>query len=538
MQNIESPGRILVSFFSALVVLSGVVLPSCVQAESIALGVVTPPPQAQIRITPAGQVRAKMKRPKTGKNKSNHRAASRSAGKTQNKQKRQTIAKVTRPPQDELGNMSKSTIAPGVVYSCHRGALNINILDVDMQTANVDVKPILAGESFNRLDEVKNQAQRVDAIAAVNANYFKKDGTPLGTLIVDGEWIAGPLYDRISLGLAEDGQVHIDRMNLHGTIETSNPDVPSLWVNNINQPRRTGSKLIVYTRRWGNVCRMAYPGTLIAVDRMGQVVDKSTQQMTIPYGGFVLSDSAKSSASKLNRGDLVFLQWHPRPNHWGRVVQAVSGGPTLIREGQLYVDLQSQRFKKNWTSSSIHARTAVGLTADKHLILVTVEGPHTLWDVAKMLRKLGCVEAMNLDGGGSTTMVIGDRIVTRNKDSHQRRVATSLAILPRRAAEGQPPVASSGNGYVPWNDLTDMGQEVVLNSQEQDKPLDRTLGDPLANNAIELPVKSTDVIGLVSEMDPRMLPVGAERSSITECQDRQKKRKTGKSAKWWSHLLP
>jgi exopolysaccharide biosynthesis protein len=350
------------------------------------------------------------------------------------------------PPQNLVGNLSGRTLAPGVTHKLHRGSMFINVLDVDLSRANIIVKPILAGESFNRLDEVKDQAQRVQAIAAVNGNYFKKDGTPLGTLIIDGEWIAGPIFDRTCLGITRDGRVLVDRVNLHGTLTTSNAEAPTLWVNNINQPRRSGAHVIAYTRRWGDAVKMQYEGTLVAVDAQGDVVGKDGWYMAIPPGGYVLSDSKESDIAKLNVGDRASLKWTAGPSGWSDVVNAVSGGPVLIRDGKLYVGCKDERFAAAWTTNKIHARTAVGVTANRHLLLATIEGPHTLWDVAKFLKKLGAVDAMNLDGGGSTTMVIGSQTVTKNSNKFQRRVASSLAILPRTA--GNEVVQYKGNERV------------------------------------------------------------------------------------------
>lgn len=337
---------------------------------------------------------------------------------------------VARKPQEYLEEMAERTLAPGVVHKVYRGGLYINMIDIDLAASDFEVRPVMAGEHFDRLDEVKDQAQKVQALAAVNANYFKRDGVPLGTLVIDGEWIAGPIFDRISMGITKDGQVLMDKLQLHGTIETSNLDVPKIWVNNVNQPRRHGAKLIAYTRRWGPMVRMAYAGTLVAVDADGKVVAKTTTTMGIPYGGFVLSDSKESPIAHLNVGDQVQMKWHPNPSGWANVAQAVSGGPVLIKNGKLFVDLKGENFRKSWSGAGIKARTVLGVTADKHLLLVTCEGPHTLWDLAKFLQKAGAVDAMNLDGGGSTTMVIGGNTVTRNRSTFERRVASSLAIIP------------------------------------------------------------------------------------------------------------
>lgn len=376
-------------------------------------------------------------RPAVKKSKQSHKRRLSAKGKGRAARK---PAKPLPSPVSLIPLLKSQVTAPGVVYKRYRGALNINVIDADLVQDTLQVRPLLS--CFSCLTDVRQHARQSNAIAAINANYFKKDGTPLGTLIIDKEWVSGPLYDRVSMGITSSGYVKIDRVNLYGTLQTNNPLAPTIWVNNINQPRRTGSRLVVYTQRWGRYVRMAYAGTLLAVDRNGDVIDKSTQVMEIPWGGYVLSDSRQSPIANLQRGDKVSISWHTRPDNWDDVVQAVSGGPTLIKDNQLYLDLKDQQFKRSWTSSSITARTAAGVTANNHLLLVTIEGPHTLWDMAKFLHKLGAVEAMNLDGGGSTTMVVNGVTVTKNGNSYQRRVASALAIVAaRRPAIKSPALA-------------------------------------------------------------------------------------------------
>jgi len=354
-------------------------------------------------------------------------------------------------PQNYVDQLKSNTLHlnDAVIYRNIKGPLSINLLDINLLNPRVKVRPILAGDSFKQLRDVSDEAKDSHALAAVNANYFKRTtGTPLGTLIVDGEWVAGPIYDRVSLGISKDGTVQIDRVKFGGTLTTSNPDAANLWVNNINQPRRNGSHLIAYTRRWGSFVRLDYSGCLVALDARGRVLDKNDRVMTIPWGGMVLSDSKDAPISKLKAGDETNLCWRAQPDTWHDVNQAISGGPLLIRDGQVFVDLKDERFCSSWSGSHIRARTAAAVTADHHLLLVTIEGPHTLWDLAKFLQKMGAIDALNLDGGGSTTMVVNGQTVTRATNSAERRVASAFGVfvdpikeMPKPATAG--PVVNS-----------------------------------------------------------------------------------------------
>jgi uncharacterized protein YigE (DUF2233 family) len=346
-------------------------------------------------------------------------------------------------PQTYIDQLKKRSLnlREGITYRNVKGPLTINLIDVDLRKPDIKIRPILAGNSFSQLRDVTDHARDAHAIAAVNANYFKKNGVPLGTLIVDGEWVAGPIYDRVSMGITADGKVAVDRVKFGGVLETDNHDVPSLWINTVNQPHRTGVHLIAYTRRWGSLVHLDYPGCLVALDAAGRVTSKSTQDMIVPPGGMVLADSRTSTISKLKEGDTTKLRWQTTPDNWQQVVQAVSGGPLLLKDGKLYVDCKDERFSKAWTGSQIKARTAAAVTADQHLLLVTVEGPHTLWDMAKFLQKLGATDALNLDGGGSTTMVVNGLAVTRAPKSAERRVASALGVFvePVKKSDNQSP---------------------------------------------------------------------------------------------------
>jgi len=331
--------------------------------------------------------------------------------------------------QQFVTKLQSKQILNGVIYKQSSGAVRLNVLDIDIAHAPVLIKPIVAPEGMPRLKTVNEHASATHALAAVNANYFKKTGVALGTLVIDGDWIAGPLYDRVALGINKSGYARIDRVALHGILCTSNQQAPKIWINNINTPRRTGCHTVAYTRRWGGYVSLPYAGSLVAIDAQGRVVSTDKKSLTIPYGGIVLSDSEDSALSALQVGDQTYLRWQVTPDGWNDIAEAVSGGPMLIKDNHYCIDFLQESFRKCWTSNNIKARTACGITANNHLLLITAEGTHTLYDLAHILHELGAVDAMNLDGGGSTTMVIHDSTVNMASKSNGRKVAVALGIF-------------------------------------------------------------------------------------------------------------
>lgn len=117
-------------------------------------------------------------------------------------------------------------------------------------------------------------------------------------------------------------------------------------------------------------------------------------------------------------------------------VNAVGGGPVLIREGLLVEDYQYELFYDD-IIRSIANRTAIGVTANNELVLLVVDGRASyskgisLRDMAGILKDdFKCVHAMNLDGGGSSTLVVNGQVYNQYcKDNGQRSVLTGLLIV-------------------------------------------------------------------------------------------------------------
>ena len=147
----------------------------------------------------------------------------------------------------------------------------------------------------------------------------------------------------------------------------------------------------------------------------------------IPENGYVIVGPA-SKLTSLKVGDRVSLDVNPAPN-WKNVKHIISGGPYLVKDGEIFVDMTAQKLG---CIGGRNPRTAIGYTKDNHVILVTADGREgssiglTLNELAYFMQSLGCVNAMNLDGGGSTVMYVNGSIV--NKPPVKGGIALSNAI--------------------------------------------------------------------------------------------------------------
>lgn len=114
---------------------------------------------------------------------------------------------------------------------------------------------------------------------------------------------------------------------------------------------------------------------------------------------------------------------------------AIGGGPVLINAGQIVNTWEEELFEVGGVEpDSSHPRTAIGITADNKMIMFVCEGRNmtegvkgfTTGEVAEIMKELGCVEAINLDGGGSSCMLVNGKETIRVSDGTQRAVASAV----------------------------------------------------------------------------------------------------------------
>ena len=305
--------------------------------------------------------------------------------------------------------------------------VRINILEADLKVAkNLKVMPVLStSDKLQSRRTISSIANSKNAIAAINGTYFKfQSGVPLGTLMIDGKVYTGPVYDRVALGIFDDG-FDMARVQLNATISGSGEKVR---VDNINQPRMLSTHVLVYTPEWGRTSPYApkYGMSLRVAD--GKITKASANPLDIPQNGYVISGPKKLLQPLLKDKD-VKLTIKTIPE-WKNVKHIISGGPYLVKNGEVFVDMTAQKLA---SIGGRNPRTAVGYTSDNNLIFVTADGREgssigmTLMELARFMQSLGCIGAINLDGGGSTVMYVDGKVV--NKPQVKGGIPLSNALV-------------------------------------------------------------------------------------------------------------
>ena len=277
-------------------------------------------------------------------------------------------------------------------------------------------------------------------VAAVNADFFLAGGVPVGALVTAGTLMAGPI-DRPVFAMNRAGRPWIGLMTADGrlttphgriTLETWNrpsAKVPGVvdanWGQALDSLSRRGAWMLVPAPRDSMGPRyVAQPAT-------------GTDQLTARGDTLLVVGIATEAASLLSRGDTVRVRRALRPFQPREVV---GGFPLLVQDSVIATVVDSAGAV---SFRGLNPRTAVGYAADgRRLLLVVIDGRQpgysmgmTVRQTAELMLALGAREALNLDGGGSSAMVLRTaaakpRMVNHPSDSvGERPVGDALALL-------------------------------------------------------------------------------------------------------------
>lgn len=288
--------------------------------------------------------------------------------------------------------------------------VRINLVELSTDINNeLQVIPATASTTLASKNTISTIAKRENALVAVNGGYFKpQNGIPLGTLVINKKIYTGPIYDRVAMGISDNGY-NMARVQLKANIITN---IGGIKIDNINQPRMLSTHTLVYTPDWGATSPGCPKyGKALAIQD-GKLIASSYGSLPIPENGFVIVGSEKN-LNKIANAKKFKLEIKINPQ-WANVNHIISGGPYLVRNNEIYVDMTAERLA---AIGGRNPRTAIGYTANNHLIMLTADGREgssiglTLVELANLMKEFGCINAMNLDGGGSTVMYVSGSVV-------------------------------------------------------------------------------------------------------------------------------
>ncbi|CAI9415818.1 phosphodiester glycosidase family protein [Nocardioides sp. T2.26MG-1] len=329
-------------------------------------------------------------------------------------------------------------VAPGVSFTRWsqtdaRGPITAHLLTIDPSTPGLKIDYASMG-SVRRVAPVRHILAVDHAIAGVNGDFYDigHTGAPLGL---------GKDRQRGLLHAREDGWNNAFFINRNGRagigdlpMTATVPYHPRLKITNLNSPFVTPGGIGIYTPRWGrtagygvtqgqtkNVRAVTVVNGRVSTNRPRLSNDKPIEGLLLVGRG----DGA-SVLRQLPVGTRLKVRWSlaERPQ------MAISGNRFLVHEGIIRVV----------DDREMHPRTAVGVDADTgEVLLLVVDGRqddsrgYTMVELANLMIDLGADEAVNLDGGGSSTMIAKNRngrmaVLNDPSDGFQRWVANAIEV--------------------------------------------------------------------------------------------------------------
>ncbi len=324
-------------------------------------------------------------------------------------------------------------VSPGIV---HRQMLNNGVLTniLFIKPDAVYIRPIQALSAGIGTETLPSLARRHNAPIAINGGFYEMSGTfrgeSVGALKIDGKWISEPEQGRGVVAFKHvNGKIEtiMDRIVLQHDVVFSNG--MTLSIDGINRGRLR-NELVLYRPNFHSVT-LTMPDGVEVVVRNSEITDirYGKGSTPIPSDGYILSAHGRKSGMLLRLatlGDTVKIQEKIIPeqvgdnNRWKDFTHIVGGGPLLLRNGVVTTtkSYEQEGFDRSF-HSFWHPRTAVGKTADGTLLFVTITAANPgvrrgvmLQKLAKLFLDWGATDAVNLDGGFSSMMVIRNEVVS------------------------------------------------------------------------------------------------------------------------------
>lgn len=377
----------------------------------------------------------------------------------------------------EISSQDFKTVHPGVEHAqvthmIGSDPVKINLLRVDLTKVRLDVHHAL-DKAIGR-ETTSSIAKRKGAIAAINAGFFRLDksvfaGEAADYLLIDGELLSEGDTGRTGLHIINEKkktEVHIDRFRLNAWLGSFDSRFMSR-LSGVNRVRKD-NEILLFDSSFGDStpadqyvthivlrnCRPS-PGkwqNVISCAEYEIVMDSSNTP--IPDGGYVISIAPGNFKEKqllmnelkvLNLAETkrksLFIKFEDSitKSSYSQKHDIVAGVPQLVRNGTIDITWEQEKSSKVFVETR-RPRTAVAKLRDGKFLMVTVDGRQpavsvgmNLRELAEYLLSLGAIDAMNLDGGGSTTMFLDGKVINTPSDKEgERKIGDAIIVTLRK----------------------------------------------------------------------------------------------------------
>lgn len=319
-------------------------------------------------------------------------------------------------------------------------AMNITLIKADLKNKNLSFDLLKNSGGSDKVDTVMNHAKGdSQTVVAINGDFFSaykgNQNFSLGIEVKDGELLQSHINSDMAAGFFEDNRLSLSYIDF--TMKITAPDGTEMPIAHINKPTDYYGAVLMYTPDFNGAKSPHLPEGITAVTVVEDVVTAKGISMggviPIPENGYILAINDNMTPfldSKFSIGDIVKTEISVNPSI-ENVQTAFGGGTLLLKDGQ--------KTQITHEVSGNHPRSVIGTNSDGTVIyMMTVDGRQNLSKgvslsaLSDICKEMGMVNAINLDGGGSTAMVgktlENNTLHTLNSPSETRKVINAPAI--------------------------------------------------------------------------------------------------------------
>ena len=299
-----------------------------------------------------------------------------------------------------------------------RQGVRINAIRIDPLNASLQLRPLARPGAMEGLSSLVQLANQQQAWVAINGGYFNRvKRLPLGALKQDGRWLSGPILNRGVAAWDERTMPRFGRLQLSEWVVGPGALRLPVAVVNSGYVQRGISR---YTADWGPNYRAlsgSETGLLIQGGLVRQQLGPSELDAGVPLrGDDLLLVGRGGSELPWGLGDRLQIESRPSSN-LGLATHVIGGGPLLLQAGHIVLNGAAENFSSAFLNQG--APRTVLARDDRQIWLITLEGIQdsgpSLGETAALLQQLGLQDALNLDGGSSTGLVLGGSLQVKGR---------------------------------------------------------------------------------------------------------------------------
>ena len=301
-------------------------------------------------------------------------------------------------------------------------------LEINPSTSQAKIRPVATNQDKQEgTAPLIKTARKYLAAAAINGGFFnRKNRLPLGAIRRDGKWLSGPILNRGAIAWNDSGNFYMNRLALQENLII--PNNQNLPISHLNSGY-VQQGIARYTHLWGENYTPLTDKEIIVAVQNNKVIQQYAGAKAgegfapIPKNGYLLAlrAGATNNAAKLQIGTPIRIASSTVSPEFNRYPHILGAGPLLLKDNQIVLNAQAEKFSKAFANQKA-IRSAICTTSTGKLIIAAVhdraggKGP-SLPEHAQLMQRLGCVNALNLDGGSSTSLYLGGQLLDRSPNT-------------------------------------------------------------------------------------------------------------------------